>query len=238
MPNHVKNKLELIGSIEDIERMFSMFNTHKPASLKITHDNLVICRDKNAKDWSCGWFNLKTGMFKRRGMDNISGLPDGWELEILQPVDMFPDFEKVIAPPENIFNGDLGEEERQMCIKEGRPNWYDWNVANWGTKWNSYSHEKESYNVFTFETAWSSVVAIVLEMSKKFPEVEIVYSYADENTGYNCGILRFKGGELLSKNIPAGGSCEAYELAFSLRPDIAEEYKLVDGEYEYVEEEE
>ncbi|MDA3780456.1 MAG: hypothetical protein PF487_09615 [Bacteroidales bacterium] len=40
------------------------------------------------------------------------------------------DFNKIIPQPENIFNGNLGEKERQMCEDEGRPNWYDWNIEN------------------------------------------------------------------------------------------------------------
>ena len=41
-----------------------------------------------------------------------------------------------MAPqPEDMFHGNLGEKERKECEEQGIPNWYDWQVANWGTKW-------------------------------------------------------------------------------------------------------
>ena len=41
----------------------------------------------------------------------------------------------MVPPPENMFHGNLGEAERRECAEKGIPNWYDWQVSNWGTKW-------------------------------------------------------------------------------------------------------
>jgi hypothetical protein len=41
----------------------------------------------------------------------------------------------MVPQPKDMFHGNLGSEEREMCIEKGIPNWYDWQVANWGTKW-------------------------------------------------------------------------------------------------------
>ena len=41
----------------------------------------------------------------------------------------------MVPPPENMFHGNLGEAERRECAEKGIPNWYDWNISNWGTKW-------------------------------------------------------------------------------------------------------
>ena len=71
----------------------------------------------------------------------------------------FLDFAMIVPPPKNLFKGNLGEPERKKCAEENIPNWYDWNCANWGTKWNSYHGEliEASEDVFVaqFETAWS-----------------------------------------------------------------------------------
>ena len=45
------------------------------------------------------------------------------------------DFNAVVKTLDNIFQGNLGEEERKI---HGSNNWYDWNTQNWGTKWNAY----------------------------------------------------------------------------------------------------
>lgn len=43
--------------------------------------------------------------------------------------------EAMVPMPRETFTGDLGEKERKECEAKGIPNWYDWSIANWGTKW-------------------------------------------------------------------------------------------------------
>lgn len=116
--------------------------------------------------------------------------------------------------------------------------WYDWQCENWGTKWNAYECNKLSDNQFEFDTAWSGVPEMIKEISSQFPYVKIEYKYSDEDTGHNCGVYEFEGGEEKLVHIPDGGSIEAYELSFELRPGSAEYYELVDGEYVYKEDDE
>lgn len=113
--------------------------------------------------------------------------------------------------------------------------WYDYQNEKWGTKWNAYSCEKLSENTFMFETAWSNVIDIILEASKSFNGT-IVYVYADEDTGQNCGSYLISGGIVLTDYIPCGGSKDAYEIAFDLRPHQREYYVLVDDNYQYKDE--
>lgn len=130
-----------------------------------------------------------------------------------------------------------GEEKElfEKCCKAyeetGYAYWYDWNNANWGTKWNVYSCQRDGHNTFTFETAWNAIPDAIQKISAENPDVKINYEYADEDTGYNCGQYVFEAGEIVLENIPQGGTKEAYDLAFSLRPDHLEYYELVDGNY-------
>ena len=236
MPNHIKNRIEIIGTRKQVKSIFKKYNTHHKAKLNRAYDDTIICKETETKEFSVGWFNEKLGVFKRRDEADVNGLPDGWEFEINDAYDHFPDFEKVITPPENIFRGDLGAKEKEMCKRENRPTWRDFNIKNWGTKWNSYSCDKLEYNVFTFETAWAGVPKIMEAISEEFPDVEILYEYADENLAYNCGIIKYKNGTQ-DINILEGGTKEAYDLAFKLRPDWKEDYKLVNGNYECVDDE-
>jgi len=62
--------------------------------------------------------------------------------------------------PSNIFQGNLGKEEREQY---GENNWYDWSVAHWGTKWDT-----DAQNVFydgetltlCFDTAWAPPIEL------------------------------------------------------------------------------
>lgn len=121
-------------------------------------------------------------------------------------------------------------------LRFGHATWYGFNVANWGTKWNAYTCEKEADNVYTFETAWSAVPELVRIMSEQHPTCEFIYEYADENTGANAGAYIFNGG------VAQGGKFEnqsiaAYNMAFELSPEYKDDYKLVDGKYEWIDEE-
>jgi len=121
-------------------------------------------------------------------------------------------------------------------IDHGHATWYTWNIANWGTKWNSYSCEKESETVYTFETAWGGVVDLIREIANQFEDLEIIYEYSDEDTGSNCGSYHFHNGKLTVTEIE-NGSNQAYELAIKLRPEVSEYLELVDGEYKYKDDE-
>ncbi len=137
------------------------------------------------------------------------------------------------------FEGEEKDLFEKCCIayeKTGFTYWYYWNVANWGTKWNAYSCERRAWNVFKFETAWSSVLKLITLISEAFPEISFDYKYADEDTGYNTGKHTFLNG-LNNSYIPKGGSKSAYELAFSCMPERRSNYVLNGEVYEYKDEE-
>lgn len=234
MPNHIKNRIEIKASKEQLKEVFDRFNTHVPAKLKRSYDEKIICiKGDESGDWSVGWFDEKTGLFSQRNQADVIGLPDGFNFEINEAFDVFPDFEKVIPPPDCDEYKDLPSQE----VARKSPNWwYTWNIENWGTKWSGYSFEKISDNVFTFNTAWNSCPLIIEKISKEFPEIEIIYEYSDEDFGYNVGEMLFKNG-CVYENIPEVGSLEAYEIGFKVRPDYKKYYKLVGESYEYVESE-
>ena len=233
MPNHIKNRIEIIGDLNLINELIEEFSTYHHAEINKTDNGLFICRAGEGHGF--GWLNSSTGEFERRNEKTVIGIPEGWKVEVNDSFLHFPDFNKIIPQPSNIFKGNLGEKEREMCLREGRPNWYDWNIENWGTKWGAYSCQKIALNIYTFETAWSAVPKLIDAMAMKYPDLKVEYKWADEDTGYNVGFYIYHNGKVEMKQIE-GGSREAYELAFELRPDIKELYHLVDGEYEYIEE--
>ena len=90
-------------------------------------------------------------------------------------------------------------------------NWYDWNVRNWGTKWDvavsadeqypdTYSEETENgenYVVFyNFNTAWSPPFPAIEKLSAQYPSLLFTLSY-EEETGWG-GECEFLRGEQIS----------------------------------------
>ena len=137
-----------------------------------------------------------------------------------------------------IATDDLTENERNWGIsrsltqaladeykkKFGHCDWYGWQTANWGTKWNAYEQHEIDANVIEFDTAWSTPYSLLVNLSKKYPQVTFEVEYADEDFGYNVGKYVLLDGETIDQNIPDGGSQEAIEMAMDIKGD--EEYYL------------
>ena len=157
---------------------------------------------------------------------------------------MFPDFNKVIEMPESLDVVDTtspSEELKRQYLRNerdyGHSTWYGWRCEHWGTKWNVADCCVEPGGRYVFETAWSSVPKMIKNISKEYPEIEIDYRYADEDSSYNTGELVVKGGEIVKENYPDGGTTEGYELYFYTRPEDRKEYEFVDGTYKWKDEE-
>lgn len=107
---------------------------------------------------------------------------------------------------------ELIEKCRENIRLHGHPTWYEWHIENWGTKWGAYQQKEVEPNILSFQTAWSCPVKILEALAAKFPEVEFVVEYADEDIGSNCGTLTFRGGELVNEEHPRGA--EATKFAY------------------------
>ena len=109
------------------------------------------------------------------------------------------DFEKVIAPPKNMFRENLTPKDRERCDREGIPTWYDWQSEHWGTKWNACDNEdvvieklsdRFTTATYRFLTAWDAPRPVIAAIIKQNPDIEVSGGYVHE--GYEtCG--RFYG---------------------------------------------
>lgn len=152
------------------------------------------------------------------------------------------DFNKIVPQPEGLFQGPIGPREREI-YKDN--NWYDWNIAHWGTKWNAYSSRCDiSTKTLIFTTANSSAYPVVKALSERYPDVYFKYRFADEDFGYNVAEFELSASECVRLNQPTGGSLEAQKLAadilgIELKYDIERNYgfapSLHGDYYEYCE---
>ena len=62
--------------------------------------------------------------------------------------------------------------------------WYDWNISNWGTKWNAIDahldRRGEDTVAYYFNTAWSPPMPVIDKLRKLFPTMTFFYRYTEE----------------------------------------------------------
>ena len=75
----------------------------------------------------------------------------------------------------------------------------DWARRHWETKWDAYwaNPERNTETAAHFKTAWSFPEPVAIRLSELFPNDEIVWEYADEDHGSNCGTLTLLGGKII-----------------------------------------
>jgi len=74
------------------------------------------------------------------------------------------------------------KEAAALIKKFGFDNWYDWKVANWGTKWDIEAETtpvgKNNVQI-GFDSAWSPPTKVTLALSKRFPTLRFTHTYAE-----------------------------------------------------------
>ena len=113
----------------------------------------------------------------------------------------------------------LGEIQAGLIKRYGTSSWFNYNVMNWGTKWDcrnsslgevegpnksissafAYIFDKEDEEIqelkCDFETAYSAPLPFFNTLHKIFPSVYISMAYADEDLGNNCDAVIYIPGE-------------------------------------------
>ena len=138
------------------------------------------------------------------------------------------DFDKIIPMPDNIYRGPLGSTEEKLY---GKNNWYDWSLANWGTKWDAYGYDdsidySQNKNTITFLTAWAAPHPVIEKLAEIYPSVRIEHEWADEDIGSNCGRRVYYDGERVEEYYPEYGK-ESMEFAANVMDrQLEEDYGL------------
>jgi hypothetical protein len=90
----------------------------------------------------------------------------------------------ITATSGNGVDAQLKEKYEANKAKYGHAHWYDWQIANWGTKWDARVEDfqiddpKEVY--VYFETAWSPPVEFLKWFSELHPDVIFENEYDEE----------------------------------------------------------
>lgn len=86
------------------------------------------------------------------------------------------DFDMILPTPRKLMEGQ---------------GWYDWRIANWGTKWEVEAHMDTTPDgvEYHFESAWSPPCQVIETLGANFPGLTFDLNY---NEPGNCFVGRFR----------------------------------------------
>jgi hypothetical protein len=131
----------------------------------------------------------------------------------MKEYEQFRILDNLLPTPEELSNtpkGSFGESDKQKTMEEqnqanitkfGYKDWYDWNCANYGSKWSDFDGvinlDSEGHLELAFMTAWSPIVQGVIHISKQFPTTDFLLTYEEGGMGFMGGVA-VRDGELLN----------------------------------------
>lgn len=104
-----------------------------------------------------------------------------WVKTIVHAIKDDADFSKFVGE-----DGDFTFQKIVPRPESEEDNWYDWDCAHWGTKWDACDVDTDKRTVI-FNTAWEFALPVLRELAKKVGG--LLCFYADEDIGRNCGAL-------------------------------------------------
>lgn len=135
----------------------------------------------------------------------------------------------MVPQPDNIYTGNLGQKEREQCAEDGVPNWYDWNIEKWGTKWDvsteglEFTDNGDGTAVIEgwFDSAWSPPINAYETFSDDMDNCSLEASYYEGGMDFGGFWSTENGDEFIE------GIHEEYQQG----DDASELYKRLDEEY-------
>lgn len=113
-------------------------------------------------------------------------------------------FWNLIAPPEDKWELYFSTSGWKDGKRVGDPewNWYEWNYANWDTKWDANVEDFSDYGdgsiSYRIDTPWSTPMAVWRALAEQHPELSIEIRYEEEQ-GWG-GELSLENGEVIVLN--------------------------------------
>jgi len=108
---------------------------------------------------------------------------------------------------------------------------YDWNIDNWGTKWNAKIHEPIYNNnvlEYSFQTAWTPPEKVIEKLIKENPKLKFYLYYEEEGNGF-LGNLEGENGEIILKECFDCSSIECKECGtYNIVKDIDDTFVCCD----------
>lgn len=230
MPNHITNIIKLEGDRLHIKKMLEAICDDEYGIGTIDFDKVIPMpksleiESGSRTDRGLKHYRELAEVYKELGGDDadLLNIPEKAEKAFLEQRKDIPEDE-----------WELGKAAFKNILQYGTADWYDWRIANWGTKWNAYGYE-DAYDEddkyiagepFEFLTAWDAPHPVIEKISEMFPEVEITHEWADEDIGMNCGRKTYHDGIAYEEYYPEYGK-ESMEFAAEIQGVDLEDYSL------------
>lgn len=234
MANHITNRVKFIIRGEEILKKVMTENNFDFEKIIPTPKTLLVTSGSIVNFTITYAYNKKSEEEKARIKETIKNYLEFKNLEkkekcYLEYLEEELNLKEGINTPLKDFGikslEDLGNFYINNIIKYGFPTWYEWRIANWGTKWNAFDTEILSNDEVKFQTAWNCPEEIFKALSNIYEDVEIVVNYADKDIGNNCGRICFLNGEVIEYIDKEGD----IDFALGLRGISRKEYNEWNG---------
>ena len=185
MPNWVANTVGILGRKDEVANIKARLNR----SYSLPYINVF--KDEGLK------YNLM--------VNNIFSF---WN--IVSPIDQGIDLLTYASQPPSLdIKADLNTDEwhtefHKKYLEQSKVDntWYNWNVRNWGCKWDAtdveLNHENTYVVNYKFNTPWSPPIPAISELSKLVPHCTVILEY-EEETGWG-GEITFSRGTAIAQS--------------------------------------
>jgi hypothetical protein len=235
MPNWCVNQLDVVGEEADIEKLVNFVKGDGDNDAEVFDfrkivpppDSEFYSVGEGQNNFQCGCKPVWHETSPCVGEPFTDGFvpPKGdWRVDG-KPIARRDVSGKVVKDLVDILGG-FGEE---VCPIHEQPKftkhpdwWYNWNVANWGTKWNCgevWHDRTDDSNIvevgrtsYGFDTAWAPASPVIAALAEKFPSLSITHRYCEGGMGYAGQAVYLNGKEVSRDEYDDGGSLpdEAY----------------------------
>jgi hypothetical protein len=241
MPNWCVNQVDVKGDEADVARLIELVKGDEDAfdfaKIVPIPDSPHYSVGEGQNDFLCGckkvWVETKAqvGKYDEEGYEKAEGL---WV------VDGFPVVKEVLGNGtiKDLVSAGFGGLEVCPTHKVGQISsqpdwWYNWNVANWGTKWNCGDvwHDRTTEQIteegrtsYNFDTAWSPASPVIEALAEQFPTLTITHRYCEAGMGF-AGEVVYERGSFVSQDEYSGDNDNLPDEAWVANEDGSRGYE-------------
>lgn len=181
MPNWCNQQLSVIGDWEEVQRFTDSIKVNDEYSL-----NHLYPTPEGLVGTTAGFWTKEPN--------------PAWAERVIRGEMTEEHYKQLVADNEEGYKADM----RNM-LEYGYKNWYDWNNANWGTKWGACDvHSFENWKIsdvlmgmsIKFQSAWSPADKLIQNISQQFPTLIFSVKFTEEGMGF-AGVGVFRNGVII-----------------------------------------